>query len=79
MKSTLGTRTCLKCGEDLSGPGPDHQILVGEVDVVDPITRHPVRHHYKFHRKCFESFKDHAERRTFMQRATELGLTRRAF
>jgi hypothetical protein len=77
MKSNLGSRSCLKCGDELSGQGcASSQVLVGELDLVDTISRQPVRHHFKFHRKCFESFKSHSERRDFMKRATEVGLVR---
>jgi hypothetical protein len=80
MKSNLGSQSCLKCGEQFP-PREAHtvaeqRILVGELDLVDPWTRQPVRHHFKFHRKCFESFRDNHERHIFMNRAAQIGLMR---
>ena len=80
MTSSLGSQSCLKCGAGFSGRDPQGgvalKVLVGELELIDVITRQPVRHHFKFHRKCFESFKDHSARRDFMKRATEVGLNR---
>ncbi len=71
------SQTCLRCGEKFpprEGRGiPDRGILVGELELLDPDTRKPLRPHFKFHRKCYESFNDHAERQRFMKRATDVG------
>jgi hypothetical protein len=78
MGSTLGSRTCLKCGTGfaprVSPPSTQGQVLIGEVDVTDPIVRRSSRYHFKFHRKCFESFSGDADRRKFMERAVQTGL-----
>lgn len=77
MASTLGSRTCLRCGDGFAARGPTpnvgSHVLIGEVDVTDPIVRRSKRYHFKFHRSCFESFADHADRQRFMERAVQTG------
>jgi len=78
MKSILGSQACLKCGERFPPREcrgiPDRGILVGELELLDTDRRKPAWHHFKFHRECYESFNDHAERQRFMKRATDVGL-----